>query len=172
VATSDLRVEWRDRAWRVTVAADGATITEEDARDGAGAARVEIAPAAAQASRGEVLLKNGERVNRVFVARHGDVRWVFHDGRVFEFTVEPASPSGARRKTGHHHGPLTAPMPATVIGVLVEPGDHVSRGQTLIVLEAMKMELPLRASGEGIVRAVRCREGDLVQPGASLIEIE
>jgi 3-methylcrotonyl-CoA carboxylase alpha subunit len=63
-------------------------------------------------------------------------------------------------------------MPATVIGIPVKPGDRVSRGQTLVLLEAMKMELPLRASGDGIVRAIHCREGELVQPGANLVEIE
>jgi 3-methylcrotonyl-CoA carboxylase alpha subunit len=42
----------------------------------------------------------------------------------------------------------------------------------LIVLEAMKMELPIRTAAEGVVRAVSCREGELVQPGTVLVELE
>jgi 3-methylcrotonyl-CoA carboxylase alpha subunit len=161
-------VEWQDRAWRVTVAADAIVVQEANGDEAAPRTRVELA---SPARGGEVVLRIGDRVHRLFAAAHGDTRWVFHDGRVFEFTVERASP-GTRRRSPHQHGPLTAPMPATVIGVRVKPGDRVSRGQTVVVLEAMKMELPLRASGDGVVRAVHCREGELVQPGASLVDVE
>ena len=63
-------------------------------------------------------------------------------------------------------------MPATVVRVDAAPGDTVHRGDTLIVLEAMKMELPVRAPADGTVKAVHCKPGDLVQPGVPLIEIE
>jgi 3-methylcrotonyl-CoA carboxylase alpha subunit len=62
-------------------------------------------------------------------------------------------------------------MPATVVKVLVKPGDRVARGDTVVVLEAMKMELPLRAASDATVKAVHCREGELVQPDAVLIEM-
>ena len=61
-------------------------------------------------------------------------------------------------------------MPATVIRVKIPAGDPVKKGDVVVVLEAMKMELPLRALGDGIVSAVRCREGDLVQADATLVE--
>jgi biotin carboxyl carrier protein len=61
-------------------------------------------------------------------------------------------------------------MPATVITVKVKPGDAVKKGDVVVVLEAMKMELPLRALGDGVVAAVRCRQGDLVQADAVLVE--
>ena len=63
-------------------------------------------------------------------------------------------------------------MPATVVRVDAIPGAAVHRGDTLIVLEAMKMELPVRAPGDGTVKAVHCKPGDLVQPGVPLIEME
>ena len=63
-------------------------------------------------------------------------------------------------------------MPATVIKVLVTPGQAVRKGETVIVLEAMKMELPLKALGDGTVTAVRCREGELVQADVVLVEVE
>ena len=63
-------------------------------------------------------------------------------------------------------------MPATVRRILVEPGASVAKGDTLLVLEAMKMELPVRAPADGIVASVSCREGDLVQAGVTLVELE
>jgi biotin carboxyl carrier protein len=63
-------------------------------------------------------------------------------------------------------------MPATVVKVLVAPGQKVRHGDTLVVLEAMKMELPIRAPGDAVVQAVNCREGELVQPDRTLVELE
>lgn len=109
-----------------------------------------------------------ERGSTAWSVAVGDVRWVFVDGRVFE--LAEARPL-ARARSGHH-GSLMAPMPATVRRVLVSAGDAVKRGDSLVILEAMKMELPVRASAPGLVRAVCCREGELVQPGVALIEID
>ena len=100
----------------------------------------------------------------------GDTRWVFLDGRTY--VLEVPQQSTARRRTRAHHSALTAPMPATVRRINVAAGDRVERGDTLMILEAMKMELPVKAGTAGTVRAVHCREGELVQPGAELIDIE
>ena len=100
--------------------------------------------------------------------RDGDTRWVFLDGEVYEFDVQ----SPGRRRGAVQHGTLTAPMPATVRKIIVGPGAAVRRGDTLLVLEAMKMELPVRAPGDGTVKRVSCREGELVQPGVPLVEME
>jgi biotin carboxyl carrier protein len=66
---------------------------------------------------------------------------------------------------------MMAPMPATVVKVLVEPGAEVAEGDTVLVLEAMKMELPIRAPRAGVVRTVRCEPGQLVQPGIALVDL-
>jgi acetyl-CoA carboxylase biotin carboxylase subunit len=84
--------------------------------------------------------------------------------------VRAQAPASARRVTTSAATALIAPMPATVIRVKIKAGDAVTKGDILVVLEAMKMELPLRALGDGIVSAVRCREGDLVQADATLVE--
>ncbi len=81
-----------------------------------------------------------------------------------------AAPASVRRATRSAATALTAPMPATVIRVQVKAGDPVKKGDVMVVLEAMKMELPLRALGDGVVHAVRCQEGDLVQADATLVE--
>jgi biotin carboxyl carrier protein len=62
-------------------------------------------------------------------------------------------------------------MPATVLKVLVQPGAKVKKGDVVLILEAMKMELPLRAAGDATVTAVHCREGELVQPDVVLVEL-
>ena len=99
-----------------------------------------------------------------------NTRWVFLDGRVYEF--EAQQPGRGRRRGGSHHGSLSAPMPATVRRINVKVGDHVDRGATLLILEAMKMELPVKSQSAGVIEAIHCQEGELVQPGAALIEIE
>jgi len=88
-------------------------------------------------------------------------------------SARPARAQAApRRRTGTlASGALTAPMPATVLKIDVKPGDPVRKGDTVLVLEAMKMELPIRAPGDATVRAVRCREGELVQADAVLVEL-
>jgi acetyl-CoA/propionyl-CoA carboxylase biotin carboxyl carrier protein len=67
---------------------------------------------------------------------------------------------------------VTAPMPGTVIKVLVEAGARVTARQPLVVLEAMKMETPLVSPYDATVRAVHVREGDRVAGGALLVELD
>jgi len=67
---------------------------------------------------------------------------------------------------------LTAPMPGTVIKVLAAAGDRVEPRQTLLLLEAMKMETPVVSPYEAVVRAVHVAEGDRVAGGALLVELE
>jgi biotin carboxyl carrier protein len=59
-----------------------------------------------------------------------------------------------------------------VLQVLVASGGKVEKGQALVLLEAMKMELPVRAPRRGTVGAVRCRRGELVQPDQVLVELD
>jgi biotin carboxyl carrier protein len=119
---------------------------------------------------GEYRVGAADRTVTVFVARDGDRMWVFVEGRTYEVTG--AAGAGRRRTRGHHHETLAAPMPATVTRIAVAPGSAVQAGEMLLVLEAMKMELPLRAPVDGTVQAIHCREGDLVAPGVPLVEIE
>jgi acetyl-CoA carboxylase biotin carboxylase subunit len=83
----------------------------------------------------------------------------------------PRPSPGRRRASVEGAQTIAAPMPATVVKLLVKAGDKVKKGDTLVVLEAMKMELPLRAAGDATVTTVHCREGELVQPDAVLVEL-
>jgi acetyl/propionyl-CoA carboxylase alpha subunit len=80
--------------------------------------------------------------------------------------------AGAGGTGGSEQSAVVAPMPGTVIRVLVEPGDEVAIRQPLVVLEAMKMETPLTSPYAATVRAVHVSEGDRVAGGAVLVELD
>jgi biotin carboxyl carrier protein len=120
---------------------------------------------------GAFRVSDGTTTRIAWAAGNPDARWVFLDGRVY--VVEPSAPDGSRRrKRGHDEGALAAPMPATVLTVNVEPGQQVGKGDVLVMLEAMKMELPIKAPRDARVKAIVCRPGELVQPGVVLVELE
>jgi acetyl/propionyl-CoA carboxylase alpha subunit len=85
--------------------------------------------------------------------------------------VDEAGQAG-RTADAAAHSSLTAPMPGTVIRVLVKAGDRVAHREPLLVLEAMKMETPLVSPYDAVVRAIHVAEGDRVAGGALLIELE
>jgi acetyl/propionyl-CoA carboxylase alpha subunit len=76
------------------------------------------------------------------------------------------------RGSGAEQSAVLAPMPGTVIRVLVAQGDKVQPRQPLVVLEAMKMETPLSSPYEAVVRAVHVEEGAAVTTGTVLVELE
>jgi biotin carboxyl carrier protein len=106
----------------------------------------------------------------VHVARDQDECWVHVDGGVHRVEISRGGVQ-PRRKTSAREHPLAAPMPATVLSVPAHVGQTVRAGDTVLMLEAMKMELPVRAPRDGIVTAIHCREGELVQPGVILVDI-
>ena len=112
------------------------------------------------------------RTETVYVAGPPQDRWVFWNGRVFRGDFRNDA-SGRTRGTGSPATrTLTAPMPATVVTVHVKAGDVVKKGQVLMLLEAMKMELPIRAPGDGTVSAVHGRAGELVPADTPLVEFQ
>jgi acetyl/propionyl-CoA carboxylase alpha subunit len=72
---------------------------------------------------------------------------------------------------GASDGSVTAPMTGTVAKVSVRDGESVEAGQTVVVLEAMKMEIAVEAPRTGRVTRIACAPGDLVQPGTVLAEV-
>jgi len=64
---------------------------------------------------------------------------------------------------------ITAPMGGKVIEVKVKPGDTVKEDDEVVILEAMKMELPIMATSSGIVKEVSCNQGDSVDADAVLV---
>ena len=69
-------------------------------------------------------------------------------------------------------GALKAPMPSLIVELRVKVGDRVEKGQAVVVIESMKTETVLRADAAGVVRAVGCKAGEMVEEGRELVDIE
>jgi len=109
----------------------------------------------------------------IYVAGSPRDRWAAWNGNVYRVIPDTGTRSEQHvSPIGPAAHSLVAPMPATVVSVLVTPGARVVKGESLILLEAMKMELPIRALGDGTVKAIHCRAGDLVQADQELVELE
>ena len=67
---------------------------------------------------------------------------------------------------------IVAEMVANVMKVVVAPGERVDTGDTLVLLESMKMEIPVLAEAPGTVAAVKVSEGDVVQEGDILVTVD
>jgi len=115
------------------------------------------------------LLIDGQRVT-AYVSSDNAKRWVTVNGQTFVLTKS----SGARKGGHAHHaaGELTAPMPGQVRAVNVSEGDAVTKGQTLLVLEAMKMEIRVQAPRDGVVSSVLVTGGQTVEREQILVKIE
>ena len=113
----------------------------------------------------------GERRLVVVIAHEPGVEWGWVDGRAFRWTRTPGATVHDPEPAGDT-GTVRAPMPAIVTAVAVAPGQAVGPGDTLVTLEAMKMELPLKATRGGVVTAVRCGPGDRVDADAPLVELD
>ena len=105
----------------------------------------------------------------VYVSSDGAKRWVTIDGHTLMLTKT----SGAKKGVRHDHaGGMIAPMPGQVRSVVVGVGDAVKKGQTLLTLEAMKMEIRIQALKDGKVTALHVWQGQTVEREQILIEVE
>jgi biotin carboxyl carrier protein len=114
---------------------------------------------------------NGKAISLfVGTATHGT--WIWFQGRA-RF-VEDANKVETRRSRGPGVAAreVTPPTPGSVVRVLVKAGQNVEKGQPLVVVSAMKMEMTLAAPYGGIVRAVNTEVGAQVSPGQILVEID
>jgi len=102
------------------------------------------------------------------VHRVGDVFWVNSRHGQGSFVEDPRFVVGDAFLAG---GGPSAPMPGTVISVLVAPGDHVDEHTDLLVMEAMKMEHRIRPPGPATVAEVLVAEGDQVEAGQLLVRL-
>jgi len=130
---------------------------------------------ARRVSDNELVLVVGGRSYDVLIARDKDRKILFMGGREYVF-CEPGEEAG-RSWTDDHKGPggglkIKAPMPGKVIKVLVGEGETVRKNQTLVIVEAMKMENEIKSSIEGSVKKIHVSAGELVDPERLLLELE
>ena len=98
-----------------------------------------------------------------------DALHVLHEGRVY--CVGPAGRAAEDDEAGGTPPEVVAPLPGKVARMAVHQGETVSRGATLVVLEAMKMELAVEAPRDGLIAEVAVSEGDQVDEGTVLVTI-
>lgn len=155
-------------ARRISVETRGATVVvrEEDHVVEAETRRV---------SANELLLRLGGRSVRVFLARDGERTFVAIAGRQFvvsESRAEAGRPGRTDDGAAESSLRIRAPMPGKVTKLAVSEGEEVRRNQTLVIVEAMKMENQIETSIDGVVKKVLVTVGDLVDAERVLIEVE
>ena len=107
---------------------------------------------------------NGQLAHTVKV---GDDWWVHLDGDIHILTIDEHGAGGSGDSGG-----MTAPMPGKILEILCDVDDEVEAGQTLIVMEAMKMEHRIAANVSGTIAEIHHEVGEQVEAGATLIDIE
>ena len=130
--------------------------------------RVQAGVVACGPSRFEGRTESGRA--RVFVVRDGDRVAAQVGPRSYLLTV--VNRAAADSGDSAAQGGLGAPMPGRVTRVTVSVGDPVTRGQELMVVEAMKMENAMVAPTDGVVKSLAVKVGDMVAPGPALVVIE
>lgn len=123
----------------------------------------------------EIRFLLGDRSVRVFLARDGERTFVSVDGRqyvVSESRADTGRPGGGEDPAAGGSLRIKAPMPGKVTKVAVSEGDEVRKNQTLVIVEAMKMENEIKTSIDGVVARVHVAAGDLVDAERPLVEIE
>lgn len=123
------------------------------------------------AAAGELNLLFDGRPVRAYWAESGGKQWVALNGCTFVLE-KPAAYTAQRAGGRSVENEVRSPMPAQVRAVLAAVGEAVEKGQTLMLLEAMKMEIRLSAPRSGVVRRVLAEDGQTVQKDQVLVEID
>ena len=122
---------------------------------------------------GEYLLRIDGRAHPIYLAMEGERIFVHVGGRSFEIS-EVNRLERLRREARAARGDqeLIAPMPGVVVEVRVTEGQPVSVGDTLVVIESMKLQTALSAEVDGFVTSLRCAAGQSFEKGAVLARVE
>jgi 3-methylcrotonyl-CoA carboxylase alpha subunit len=131
-------------------------------------------PLVRRLSDGAYLIQHDGRHEVVYATGPAGDRWIFWNGHTYRIRARGnESERSPEQVRGHRAAAtqLTAPMPARIVRINARVGAPVEKGETLVVLEAMKMELPIRAPDDATVAAVHCSEGELVQAEAPLVDL-
>ena len=101
------------------------------------------------------------------VVKVRDDWWIHIDGSTHVLSIDEQGLGGSGDEGG-----MSAPMPGKILELLCSIGDQVETGQTLIVMEAMKMEHRIAANVSGTIAAIHHEVGEQVAAGATLIDID
>jgi 3-methylcrotonyl-CoA carboxylase alpha subunit len=119
---------------------------------------------------GEAVVSVDGRPQRVWIAQQGDEIFVHAGGR--SWRIRAVDDLDAAQGHGPGDDAIVAPMPGTIVSVAVAPGAAVKRGDTIIVIESMKLESSLKAPRDGVVAALPLAQGATFDRGAVLATLE
>ncbi len=117
-------------------------------------------------------LSLGGEVHEVVVATHGDDVFVHLDGEAYQLRYEHPLQRLALQAGGAAADIIRAPMPGSLVSVVVKAGEAVTKGQTLLVMESMKMETTIISPRDGIVAEVHQAMGQTFDRDALLVSLE
>lgn len=113
-----------------------------------------------------MIISNGKKQFKIHPSDNG--HYVFHG---FDFWLE--DDQGKRKsKASAVEGQMLSPMPGKILKVMVGVGQSVSKGDPLLIMEAMKMEHTIKATKDGVVAKLDFKEGDQVAGGIELVGLE
>lgn len=116
-------------------------------------------------------LRVGDRTWAVHIVRDGDNTFVQIAGRSFAVRIVEPLTVFAQADAAKMDFTARAPMPGTVVSVLAQPGTPVSKGETLMVIESMKLETTITASRDGVVETVHVAAGQTFDRDAPLVSL-
>ena len=124
-----------------------------------------------------VAVSNGQSVNQGDLLVEMVADFVAAKAPALEPKPAPATPAGvsaapAMSAPAAGSKTVTAPLPGAITKISVKVGDRVSTGDTVLMMESMKMENSITSEASGIVKAILCKEGDQVQSGQALVELD
>lgn len=108
--------------------------------------------------------------NSAYVSLDGAKRWVTVNGQTLELTKASATRKNAGHSL-HSAGQLASQMPGLVRAINIVEGEHVKKGQTLAIIEAMKMENKLTAPFDGFIKKLMIKVGQTVEKEQALVEM-
>lgn len=159
-----------EKTFDITVAADGAEFAVTvDGR------QRQVVVADLTSCRSQYLVDSLSR--EIDLRRHNGYWEVFLEGRQFavetlDYNLAEIKKAAGVKETAKGPAEILAPMPGLVLNIFVEEGAQVERGETLLSLEAMKMENLIRASGPARIKKILVKPGEAIEKGARLIEFE
>lgn len=110
-----------------------------------------------------------DKENKEIILKVNGDRYVLHIKEDIDILLDKM---GINLSAMQKVAPLKAPMPGMILKILVSPGQQVNKGDALLILEAMKMENVLKASGTATIKSIKVEEKTAVEKGTVLIEME
>lgn len=124
---------------------------------------------------GLYLIQAGEQKEEIHIQRETQTDFrITVDGHHLTAQIEQDTGRKNRNKksAGSNDGEISAPMPGLIVDISVSEGENVEAEQTLFVLEAMKMQMKIKAPATGVVQQIHYQSGDRVEKGDLILTIQ